>query len=287
VHKDHAHNPAHLNGHAKHALGNDAGNDAVIERLREAASGEGGDCSLVVRGVHKTYRSSSKRSVHALRGIDLEITEPGFYGIMGPSGSGKTTLLHLLAALDRPDQGELYVSGQRIDTLSETKLTLFRRRKIGIVFQQFNLVSTLTALDNVTLPAMLDGMNAKERRNRGEELLGRLGLAERAHHRPDALSGGEQQRVAIARALIFSPSVVFADEPTGNLDSATGAHVWGLLRKLAEERNMTVLMVTHEPSAAAHCRRIFVLRDGLIERAYDVDRDASGQLGPRTEQPLR
>ncbi len=270
-------NPGCLNGQPAHV-------EPVHERLR--SFGMSGDCSIVAQGVHKTYRSGG-RDVHALRGIDLEIGESGFYGIMGPSGSGKTTLLHLLAALDRPDRGQICVSGERIDTMSESRLTLFRRRKIGIVFQHFNLVSTLTALDNVTLPAMLDGVPVKERRKRGEQLLDRLGLAARAHHRPDALSGGEQQRVAIARSLIFSPSVVFADEPTGNLDSGTGAYVWGLLRELAEEHQLTVLMVTHEPSAASHCKRIFVLRDGLIERAYDVDRDASGQFGHRTQQPLR
>ncbi|MCI0676352.1 MAG: ABC transporter ATP-binding protein [Phycisphaerales bacterium] len=220
--------------------------------------------------VTKTYLMG-KRRVEALRGVDLRISEPGFYGIMGPSGSGKSTLLHLMAGLDRPDTGTIEVAGSRIDSMNESELTLFRRRKIGIVFQQYNLISTLNALDNVTLPGMLDGMRPGERNERGLRLLKSLGLAERATHRPDALSGGEQQRVAIARALLFEPAVLFADEPTGNLDSATGQQVWRLLKQLAHDRRMTVVMVTHEPSAAAHCRRVFVIRDGVFQSTVEMN----------------
>lgn len=171
--------------------------------------------------------------------------------------------------------------------MAESELTMFRRQRIGIVFQQFNLISTLTALDNVTLPAMLDGMSSSQRRNRGMELLESLGLADRATHRPDALSGGEQQRVAIARALMFEPSVVFADEPTGNLDSATSEQVWALLESLARERELTILMVTHEPSAAAHCRRVFVIRDGLIESTFDVEGIDAAELATRAQHARR
>lgn len=235
--------------------------------------------------VHKTYTLGTRR-VHALRGLDLNIDEPGFYGIMGPSGSGKSTLLHLLAALDRPDEGEIHVAGQRLDTMSESQLTMFRRHRIGIVFQQFNLISTLSAIDNATLPAMLDGMTRRQRESRGMELLDALGLSARAHHRPDALSGGEQQRIAIARALLFEPTVLFADEPTGNLDSQTSEQVWTLLSDLAHQRKMTVLMVTHEPSAAVHCQRIFVLRDGLIENSFDVDADNAAELATRAQLPV-
>jgi len=160
---------------------------------------------------------------------------------------------------------------------------MFRRRKIGIVFQQFNLISTLSALDNVTLPAMLDGVPAEERKRRGEQLLHALGLADRASHRPDALSGGEQQRVAIARALLFEPAVLFADEPTGNLDSATSAQMWKLLQELALERQLTVLMVTHEPSAAVHCRRVFVIRDGRIASTIELDGMDAAELAARTQ----
>jgi putative ABC transport system ATP-binding protein len=213
--------------------------------------------------VHKAY-STADRRVQALRGVDLTIDEPGFYAIMGASGSGKSTLLHLLGGLDRPDQGELTVSGEPLHAMDERALTLFRRTKIGIVFQQFNLIPTLTARENVELPGMLAGDDRSSLRKRSEELLDRLGVLERAGHRPDALSGGEQQRVAIARALLYSPGVLLADEPTGNLDSASSAKLWALLADLAKAQRTTVVMVTHEPAAAANCGKIFVLRDGRM-----------------------
>jgi putative ABC transport system ATP-binding protein len=242
-----------------------------------------GQRGIRVSNVHKAYRLAG-RQIPALNGVDLIIDEPGFYGIMGPSGSGKSTLLHLLAALDRPDSGEIEVAGSRLDRLSERELTLFRRHQIGIVFQQFNLISTLNALENVTLPAILDGKPARQRRKRGIELLEQLGLGHRIDHRPDALSGGEQQRVAIARALFFQPSVLYADEPTGNLDSQTSEHVWALLSEIATQRNLIVLMVTHEPSAAAHCRRVFLLRDGRIQKSTDtVDDSHVAELVSRAE----
>ena len=228
------------------------------------------------RGLRKSYALPGRR-VEAVRGLDLEIDRPGFFAIMGPSGSGKSTLLHLLAALDRPDEGTIEVGGRRVDQLDEAALTRYRRRDIGLVFQQFNLIPTLTALDNVALPAMLDGVPDGERRDRATELLERLGLAERLRHRPEALSGGEQQRVAIARALFFSPPVLFADEPTGALDSRTSRELWSLLRELAGQKASTILMVTHEPDAASHCERVFVLRDGVIGDDFDVEGlDAAG-----------
>jgi len=219
--------------------------------------------------VHKSY-SLGDRKVVALRGVSLEIAEPGFYAIMGASGSGKSTLLHLLAALDRPDEGEIYIAGKPIHTLSERDATMFRRTQIGIIFQQFNLIPTLTARENVELPGMLAGTDAAWLRTRSEELLGMLGLTGRGDHRPDALSGGEQQRVAIARALLYSPPVVFADEPTGNLDSASSAKLWGLLADLAAKQRTTVVMVTHEPAAAANCRRVIVLKDGVVRGTIEV-----------------
>ncbi len=234
-----------------------------------------------LQGVKKDYVLGERR-VQALRGVDLNITDPGFYAIMGPSGSGKSTLLHLLAALDRPDEGTIEIAGERIDNLPERELTLFRRRRIGIVFQQFNLISTLNALDNVTLPGMLDGMNADERRERGLKLLHSLGLHHRASHRPDALSGGEQQRVAIARALLYQPSVLLADEPTGNLDSVTSQQMWTMLKSLAAERHLTVLMVTHEPTAAVFCQKVYVIRDGVIEKSFDTEGLDAAELATRT-----
>ena len=175
---------------------------------------------LSVKGVTKRYVAGGN-PVPALRGVDLQIDEPGFYAIMGQSGSGKTTLLHLLAALDRPDEGQIHIAGTSVHSMDERQATQFRRRGIGIVFQQFNLISSLTAQENVELPGMLAGEPAGAMRARSAELLERLGLGDRLDHRPDALSGGEQQRVAIARALLFAPPVLYADEPTGNLDSAS------------------------------------------------------------------
>jgi putative ABC transport system ATP-binding protein len=247
------------------------GDAGVIVEERDAAAAAIPPAGAIrLRDVHKTYQLGDRR-VAALRGVDLDVEGPGFHAIMGPSGSGKSTLLHLLAALDRPDRGSIEVSGERIDQLNETQLTVFRRRRLGIIFQQFNLVSTLTALDNVTLPGMLDGMTRDEREARGAALLKSLGLNDRMQHRPDALSGGEQQRVAIARALFFEPRVLVADEPTGNLDSRTSAQLFELLRDLAAQRRITMLMVTHEPTAAAHCQRVHLLRDGRIEDTFDVD----------------
>lgn len=224
------------------------------------------------------------RVVEALRGVDLAISEPGFYAIMGASGSGKSTLLHLLAGLDRPDAGTLEVAGWTLDALSERQLTDYRRHRIGIIFQQFNLIPTLTAIDNVILPGLLSGQPRQRLVERGQELLRSLGLNDRSHHRPDALSGGEQQRVAIARALLFSPPVLFADEPTGNLDSASSEQLWRVLRQLAEEHGVTVVLVTHEPTAAIHCRRVHVLRDGRFQGFFDVNGADAAELATRYQQ---
>ncbi|MGH7244195.1 MAG: ABC transporter ATP-binding protein [Phycisphaerales bacterium] len=218
---------------------------------------------LTCINVRKSYQIGDRR-VEALRGVDMEIAEPGFYAIMGRSGSGKSTLLHLLAALDKPDSGEISIGGKRIDSFSEREATDFRRTQIGIVFQQFNLIPTMSAIENAELPAILSGASSDAARERAKELLSRLGLAERLDHRPDALSGGEQQRVAIARALHFSPALLLADEPTGNLDSASSQSLWNLLAEIARERQISIVMVTHEPAAAAHCRDVFVVADGKV-----------------------
>ena len=233
--------------------------------------------------VHKSYEMGAER-VPALRGVDLEIAEPGFYAIMGQSGSGKSTLLHLLAALDQPDSGEMIVSGKPVHGLSEREATVFRRTEIGIVFQQFNLIPTLTARENVELPGMLVGDDAKKLRARSRELLHALGLDGRDSHRPEAMSGGEQQRVAIARALLYEPPVLLADEPTGNLDSASAEKLWTLLSELARERSMTVVMVTHEPAAAAHCRSISVIRDGRVHGTLETEGLDAGGVAARYQQ---
>lgn len=226
--------------------------------------------------VHKSYRLAHGEVV-ALRGIDLEISDPGFYAIMGHSGSGKSTLLHLLAALDRPDKGTISIGDRETHHLDDAEATLFRRRGVGIVFQQFNLIPTLTAAENVELPGMLAGEDPAWLRSRATELLGELGLSERAGHRPEALSGGEQQRVAIARSLLFSPPVILADEPTGALDSVNAEKLWRLLARVAAEKRVVVVMVTHEPTAAAHCRRTCVLRDGRVIGTIETEGlDATG-----------
>ena len=238
------------------------------------------------QNVHKSYRLGS-RSVQALRGADLVIDTPGFYAIMGASGSGKSTLLHLLGALDTPDQGTVEVGGRALQHLSERELTLFRRTGIGIVFQQFNLIPTLTAKENVELPGVLAGDDPAKLAARSAELLEALGVAERARHRPDSLSGGEQQRVAIARALLYRPPVLLADEPTGALDSRSAEALWDLLARVAAEQNTTVVMVTHEPAAAAHCRRVFVIQDGQVIGGFDTEGTDAGGVAARYQQLVR
>ena len=231
---------------------------------------------IELQDVRKSFRQGA-RVVEAVRGVSLRINEPGFYAVMGPSGSGKSTLLHLLAGLDKPDAGMLKVDGEDLAAMTERQLTAFRRRRIGIVFQHFNLIGTMTARQNVMLPGLLDGQPARALRERADLLLDELHMSGRAEHRPDALSGGEQQRVAIARALLFDPPLLLADEPTGNLDSAASQRLWHTLDEVAARHQLTVLLVTHEPSAAAHCRRVFVLCDGGLQGQFEVDgRDATG-----------
>jgi putative ABC transport system ATP-binding protein len=241
---------------------------------------------LLCRGITKSY-ALGDRHVWALRGVDLQIDSPGFYAIMGHSGSGKSTLLHLLAALDRPDSGEIFIAGRPIQDLPEREATRFRRTQLGIVFQQFNLIPTLTARENVELPGMLAGDDPQKLARRSAELLDRLGVQDRADHRPDALSGGEQQRIAIARALLYRPPVLLADEPTGNLDSASAARLWGLLGELAAAGDTTIIMVTHEPAAAVNCRRVFVLSDGRVTGHIDTEGLDVGGVAARYQQFVR
>lgn len=236
-------------------------------------------------GVTKSYQLAG-RAVSALRGLDLTIQDPGFYAIMGRSGSGKSTLLHLLAALDRPDTGTVNIAGTDVGAMTEAQATRFRRESIGIVFQQFNLIPTMTARENVELPGTLAGREPSWLRDRSDVLLAQLGMAERATHRPEALSGGEQQRIAIARALLFEPPVVLADEPTGSLDSASSERLWSVLDGVANEHGTTVIMVTHEPAAAAHCSRAYIIQDGRVTGSIETEGlDASG-VAARYQQHL-
>jgi putative ABC transport system ATP-binding protein len=218
---------------------------------------------IAVRGVTKTYGSGAA-TVSALRNVDLTIHEGEFVSIMGPSGSGKSTLLNLVSAIDTPTSGSITIDGHDIAGMDDDALTVFRRRKLGLVFQFFNLLPTLDALENVLLPVALErGLNAQDRA-RALELLREVGLETRANHGLHELSGGQMQRVAIARALILDPRVILADEPTGNLDSATGDAVLALLRRLCDTHGVTIVMVTHDRRAAAQGDRVIWLKDGRV-----------------------
>ncbi|HLK10284.1 MAG TPA: ABC transporter ATP-binding protein [Candidatus Binatia bacterium] len=218
-----------------------------------------------LENVVKSY-GRGDTAVRAVAGVSLEVAPGEFVAIVGPSGSGKSTLLHLMAGLDLPDAGDVFVGGQRLAALTDDAVTVLRRRAIGVVFQFFNLLPTLTAEENVALPLVLDGQRLRAARPRARAMLERVGLAHRAGHRPDQLSGGEMQRVAIARALVTEPLVLLADEPTGNLDSHTGEEILALVRATAERHDQAVVMVTHDARAATHARRVVAMRDGRVER---------------------
>ena len=211
-----------------------------------------------------TKRYESADEVVALDAVDLDISRGERVALMGPSGSGKSTLLNLISGLDEPTSGTIYFEDRPLDAMTDNELTLLRRKKIGLIFQTFNLLPTLSAIENVSLPLRLDGIRRRKADKRSTELLERVGLGERLIHRPDELSGGERQRIAIARALVFEPVVLLADEPTGNLDSQTGAEIIALLDNLHDEFGTTVVLVTHNDEAAAHCERKIAMRDGRI-----------------------
>jgi putative ABC transport system ATP-binding protein len=207
--------------------------------------------------------------VRALDGVDFVVDRGEFVAIMGPSGSGKSTLLHVIGALEPATGGTVVLEGEHYDGLEDDELTRLRRERMGFVFQFFNLLPSLSALENVMLPALIARKATDEMRARGKDLLARVGLAEREEHTPSELSGGEQQRVAIARALLLSPAVVLADEPTGNLDSRAGGQILRLMRDLNQDEGVTIVMVTHDPSAAAIADRIVFLRDGRVHEQVD------------------
>jgi putative ABC transport system ATP-binding protein len=220
----------------------------------------------VVRTVGLTRRyKMGDAFVDALRGVDLTIAHGEFVALVGPSGSGKSTVLNLIGGLDRPTSGQVWINGTELSASDERTLTQHRRQHVGFVFQTFNLLPRLTAEENVALPLMFSGVPEEERRVRARKLLERVGLGPRLTHRPTQLSGGEQQRVAIARALVGQPALLLADEPTGNLDTTTGAEIMALLKGLNQEQGLTLLVVTHDPEVAAFADRIVRLRDGRIQ----------------------
>ena len=211
----------------------------------------------------KVYRMG-KIEVPALRDVSLEIEEGEFLAIVGPSGSGKSTLLNMLGCLDKPTSGAVFIGGVNTASLSENELAEIRREKIGFIFQQFNLIHSLTALENVALPMFFAGVNSDARIKRAAELLAKVGLEKRMHHKPSELSGGQQQRVAIARALSNNPAVIIGDEPTGNVDSETGDAIMGILEGLNRNEGRTIIVVTHDTEIAAHAPRVIRMKDGRL-----------------------
>jgi putative ABC transport system ATP-binding protein len=231
-------------------------------------------------GVTKVYQQG-RRTVHAVRGVDLRIDAREFVSIMGPSGSGKSTLMHLLGALDTPTKGKALFRGRDLNSMSDRERAFFRRRCVGFVFQFFNLLPTLTAAENVALPLLLARESHAKSVDQARGALERVGLRDRADHFPDEMSGGEMQRVAIARALIAEPDAVLCDEPTGNLDSVNSAEILKLLRSLPETEGRSVVMVTHDPHAAAFGDRLVLIRDGLVE--IDRQQEPSCNGAPAVE----
>jgi putative ABC transport system ATP-binding protein len=217
---------------------------------------------IVLKNVSRTYTHGA-REILALREVTLRISAGEFLSVMGPSGSGKSTLLNLIGGLDQPTSGEIFIDKKPLHGISDDELTFIRRRRVGFIFQFFNLLPVLTAAENVALPLLLEGLTFSKVRPRAEALLVKVGLTERMEHRPEQLSGGEMQRVAVARALVTNPAVLLADEPTGNLDSRTSGEILGLLKVLHDE-GQTIVMVTHDPKAASYGTRVITLKDGCV-----------------------
>ena len=230
------------------------------------------DAIIKLEGITREYLMGGER-IRALAGVDLTIARNEYVAIMGPSGSGKSTMMNVLGCLDTPSGGSYWLNGHEVSRMADDDLARVRNREIGFVFQTFNLLPRASALANVELPLVYAGVTSRERRKRAEAALTRVGLAERMHHKPNELSGGQRQRVAIARALVNEPSILLADEPTGNLDSTTSTEIMRVFGQL-HAQGQTVVLVTHEPDIAAHAHRVVVLRDGLI----DTDR--------RNERPV-
>ena len=246
-----------------------AGIDTTAERMAMLPAGVPQDAVIVIRNLKREYVMGAE-TVRALRGVDVTIRRNEFVAIMGPSGSGKSTLMNLIGCLDTPTEGEYWLNGHRVSELNDNQLARIRNKEIGFVFQTFNLLPRATALQNVELPMVYAGMPSKQRQLAAKDALTRVGLAERMTHRPNELSGGQRQRVAIARALVNNPSILLADEPTGNLDSKTAEEILALFRRLHDE-GQTIILVTHEHDIAEHARRQVHLKDGVVERDHPTE----------------
>jgi putative ABC transport system ATP-binding protein len=242
---------------------------STAERMALLPSDVPRDAVIVVRNLQREYDMGGE-IVRALRGVDLTIRRNEFVAIMGPSGSGKSTLMNMIGCLDSPTAGEYWLNGHRVSELGDDELARIRNKEIGFVFQTFNLLPRASALHNVELPLIYAGIGAKERIALSEEALRRVGLQERMHHKPNELSGGQRQRVAVARALVNQPSILLADEPTGNLDSATSVEIMALFEEL-HRAGQTIVLVTHEPDIAAHADRQIHLRDGMVEQDFQTE----------------
>ena len=229
-----------------------------------------------IRGLKKVYRVGEER-VRALNGVDLDIYPGEFVCIIGRSGSGKSTLLNMMAGLEKPSRGSIVIAGEHLEKMNEKQLVDFRLRHIGFIFQQFNLFPSMTAVENVTMPLVYRGVSARKRKAAALKMLKDLGLSKHVNHKPSQMSGGQQQRVGIARALVSNPEVIFADEPTGNLDSRTSEEILSLIQAMAKRDNHTLVMVTHDPSVAAHADRVVNILDGLI---VDIVDQTGGRSAP-------
>jgi len=223
---------------------------------------------ITVKGLYKVYRVGEMK-VRALNGVDFSIRRGEFCSIVGASGSGKSTLLNMLAGLEKPTKGEIVIAGEHIEKKSENELVRFRQAHIGFIFQSFNLMATMNAVENVALPLTFQGVDKRRRLARAERMLDMVGLKKYGKHRPTQMSGGQQQRVGVARALVVEPEIIFADEPTGNLDSRTSREVMELMQRIVRERRQTLIMVTHDNELAGFADRIFHIRDGKIIRIDD------------------
>ena len=234
-----------------------------VAAISEKPTAPPSNCMICTEDLWKTYDMGSEQQVHALRGVDLRIDRNEYVAIMGPSGSGKSTLMNLIGCLDSPTKGRYWLNGQLVSEQDDDELARIRNKEIGFVFQTFNLLARATALHNVELPLIYNGTASEERIERAKAALKAVDLADRMMHKPNELSGGQRQRVAVARALVNNPAIILADEPTGNLDSKTGAEIMGLFEKLHEQGN-TIILVTHEADVAAHAHRVIHIRDGRV-----------------------